>query len=371
MGRYTKYQGSPLGNGVLRWDGKICYIYDIHLTVHWTAGSIHIRISWWVVWARYLSISLSSTTKASGLKQLGSLEILSKYQGSLVCPCTARNIWTAPLMTVSLYHRYAPDRFRLFIRNIFFHRCLCFNIRGAFQPRRYHRLMRFQKIPLVKDSKVRLRTINKVNYPEVFQRRYIVAQILGAFIACLFVYNQWKVLIDESEALLMAAGPAEFAANQFTPNGLPGIFVPYLLPEQTLSRAFMNEFVNVRLECYRKLPFISKYFIWTIVCHHRPDHLVSTGPNKLLRPTGNDTIRHFFCIVSHHSNHLNEISYDIVSISIVASPFGVLVFQDVSLIVFAWSYSSCTHLFGVFSCIELSSWYGSPSYGNNHLGSAR
>ena len=46
----------------------------------------------------------------------------------------------------------------------------------------------------------------------------------------------------------MAAGPAEFAANQFTPNGLPGIFVPYLLPEQTLPRAFMNEFVNVRLE---------------------------------------------------------------------------------------------------------------------------
>jgi len=81
-------------------------------------------------------------------------------------------------------------------------------------------------------------------FPIMKTLRYIVAQILGAFIACLFVYNQWKVLIDESEVLLMAAGPAQFAANQFTPNGLPGIFVPYLLPEQTLPRAFMNEFVN-------------------------------------------------------------------------------------------------------------------------------
>lgn len=81
-------------------------------------------------------------------------------------------------------------------------------------------------------------------FPVLKTLRYIIAQILGGFIACLFVYNQWKVLIDESEALLMAAGSAEYAANQFTPNGLPGIFVPYLLPEQTLARGFMNEFVS-------------------------------------------------------------------------------------------------------------------------------
>ena len=75
------------------------------------------------------------------------------------------------------------------------------------------------------------------------------------------MYNQWKVLIDESQALQMAAGPAEFAATQFTPNGLPGIFVPYLLPEQTLPRAFMNEFVNVRhFEYYREsLPFLIEF----------------------------------------------------------------------------------------------------------------
>jgi hypothetical protein len=34
MGRNTKYQWSPLGNGVLRWDGKIWYINDIDLTLH-------------------------------------------------------------------------------------------------------------------------------------------------------------------------------------------------------------------------------------------------------------------------------------------------------------------------------------------------
>ena len=63
----------------------------------------------------------------------------------------------------------------------------------------------------------------------------------------MLVYNQWKVLIDETEALLMAANPAQFAATQFTPNGIPGIFVPYLPTTQTLARGFMNEFVNVRL----------------------------------------------------------------------------------------------------------------------------
>ena len=46
MGRNTKYKGSPLGNGVLCWDGKIRNIYAIDLTVHWIAGSIHIRVPW-------------------------------------------------------------------------------------------------------------------------------------------------------------------------------------------------------------------------------------------------------------------------------------------------------------------------------------
>ena len=75
--------------------------------------------------------------------------------------------------------------------------------------------------------------------------RYIVSQILGALIACALVYNQWKSLIDEAEAVLLSAGAEAFAATQFTPNGPPGIFAFYLLPGQTIARVFLNEFVNV------------------------------------------------------------------------------------------------------------------------------
>jgi glycerol uptake facilitator-like aquaporin len=91
-------------------------------------------------------------------------------------------------------------------------------------------------------------------FPVLKALRYIIAQTLGAYFACLFVYNQWKVLIDESEALMMAAGAAEFAATQFTPDGIPGIFVPYISPDQTLARVFMNEFVNC---------FIIALIIWS------------------------------------------------------------------------------------------------------------
>jgi glycerol uptake facilitator-like aquaporin len=79
-------------------------------------------------------------------------------------------------------------------------------------------------------------------FPALKAMRYIIAQTIGAFIACLLVYNQWKVYIDDAETLLRAAGA--YAATQFTPNGPAGIFVPYLSPGQTLHRAFMNEFVN-------------------------------------------------------------------------------------------------------------------------------
>ena len=76
------------------------------------------------------------------------------------------------------------------------------------------------------------------------------------------------------------------------------------------------------LEYYQKLTFSSRYFIWSIVYRHRPDHLVSSRPNKLLRPTGNDAIRHFLCIVSHHSNHLKKHCFDIGS-GVTIWGFGV------------------------------------------------
>ncbi|KDR76192.1 hypothetical protein GALMADRAFT_247439 [Galerina marginata CBS 339.88] len=82
-------------------------------------------------------------------------------------------------------------------------------------------------------------------FPKAKAVRYIIAQILGAYIAALVVYTQWKALIDVAEGALTAAG--ELSALQFTPNGPAGAFGNYLLPGQTLGRVFMNEFVNCTL----------------------------------------------------------------------------------------------------------------------------
>jgi len=145
---------------------------------------------------------------ASGPKQLGALEILPKYKGSLIFS-----------RSVSPIHS-----------EFFFAINVCASTSGGhFNPCVTIAFCVFKKFPVLKTL------------------RYIVAQTLGAYIACLFVYSHWKVFIDEAEVLLMAAGPAQFAATQFTPNGIPGIFVPYIMPEQTLPRAFMNEFVNCTL----------------------------------------------------------------------------------------------------------------------------
>jgi len=79
-------------------------------------------------------------------------------------------------------------------------------------------------------------------FPKWKGARYIVAQILGAYIACHLIYAQYKVLIVECEAVLTKAGQLD--ALQFTPNGPAGIFALYALPGQTMPRIFMNEFVT-------------------------------------------------------------------------------------------------------------------------------
>ncbi|OSD01282.1 aquaporin-like protein [Trametes coccinea BRFM310] len=71
--------------------------------------------------------------------------------------------------------------------------------------------------------------------------RYIVAQILGAYIACLLIYVQWRDLIMEVTELLEAAGKLD--AVLFTANGPAGVFALYATPGVSLGRIFLNEFV--------------------------------------------------------------------------------------------------------------------------------
>lgn len=78
--------------------------------------------------------------------------------------------------------------------------------------------------------------------------RYVVAQILGAYIACLLVYCQYKHLITEVEAAL--AAKKVLAAIQFTPNGTAGIFALYVLPGSKLGQVLLNEFVSVSCLCH-------------------------------------------------------------------------------------------------------------------------
>lgn len=74
--------------------------------------------------------------------------------------------------------------------------------------------------------------------------RYIVAQILGGYIACLFIYLQYRTFLNEIEEAL---GPIALAAINFTPNGPAGIFGLYVQPGSSLGHVFVNEFVVVRL----------------------------------------------------------------------------------------------------------------------------
>jgi len=69
--------------------------------------------------------------------------------------------------------------------------------------------------------------------------RYIVAQILGGYIACLLVYAQYSHTI---KAIIAATPPAELAVIMFTPNGPAGIFGNYPQTGADIALAFLNEF---------------------------------------------------------------------------------------------------------------------------------
>lgn len=72
--------------------------------------------------------------------------------------------------------------------------------------------------------------------------RYITAQILGGFIASLFVYWQYDALIKDAEAALTAAGL--YDTENFSSVGPAGIFALYVNPAAPLGRVFLNEFVS-------------------------------------------------------------------------------------------------------------------------------
>ncbi|KAI0303766.1 aquaporin-like protein [Multifurca ochricompacta] len=72
--------------------------------------------------------------------------------------------------------------------------------------------------------------------------RYVIAQILGGFIASWFVYWQWNTLIKDAEAALKVAGLYE--AENFSSLGPAGIFALYANPAAPLGQVFLNEFVS-------------------------------------------------------------------------------------------------------------------------------
>ncbi|KAJ7250760.1 putative aquaporin 2 [Mycena rebaudengoi] len=80
-------------------------------------------------------------------------------------------------------------------------------------------------------------------FPPLKGLRYIIAQLLGGYIACLLIYVQYKTLIVEADLALSTAGPLVYAGTFYTPNGPGGIFALSLLPGANLGRAFLNEFV--------------------------------------------------------------------------------------------------------------------------------
>ncbi|KAI0065760.1 aquaporin-like protein [Artomyces pyxidatus] len=71
--------------------------------------------------------------------------------------------------------------------------------------------------------------------------RYILAQIFGAYIACLIVYIQWRTPITQTEAAMKVAGT--YDSTMFTPGGPAGIFANYAPPGAHLGLTFINEFV--------------------------------------------------------------------------------------------------------------------------------
>ncbi|PCH42982.1 aquaporin-like protein [Wolfiporia cocos MD-104 SS10] len=71
--------------------------------------------------------------------------------------------------------------------------------------------------------------------------RLIVAQIFGAYIACLLIYAQYHNLFKEAEAALVAKGV--YNELMFTTQGPAGVIGLYATPGANLGFIFLNEFI--------------------------------------------------------------------------------------------------------------------------------
>jgi glycerol uptake facilitator-like aquaporin len=79
-------------------------------------------------------------------------------------------------------------------------------------------------------------------FPPMKALRYIIAQILGGYIAFLFIYVQYHDLIKTVEAALTAEGV--FDSVNFSPQGMAGAFALYVSEGSNLHRVLLNEFVS-------------------------------------------------------------------------------------------------------------------------------
>ncbi|KAG7087156.1 hypothetical protein E1B28_013136 [Marasmius oreades] len=79
-------------------------------------------------------------------------------------------------------------------------------------------------------------------FPPLKGLRYIIAQILGAYVACLLIYAQYSHMIHLAETALEEAGLLDSVL--FTPNGPAGAFGLYVAPGSNLGQVFLNEFIT-------------------------------------------------------------------------------------------------------------------------------
>ena len=130
-------------------------------------------------------------------------------------------------------------------------------------------------------------------FPPLKAVRYIIAQILGAFVACLVVYAQYHEQIKTLSGALEAEGVLD--AINFTPQGIAGCFALYAPVGSSLGYVFFNEFICVSVFCFCALSAVHGcYLLFATDFHPWYSHLGLHRPHEFLRPN-------FFHVCDHRS----------------------------------------------------------------------